>query len=135
LQGKHTKDSPLVPSGLLGPVTLQPATPPQVFAAEAVQSSLADDGRYNELFLALTALKDHITGKTALDTSQINIAFEAPTNSNHDYLVKCKDFSDQHIKVFLATPFYLLLALLLTVSVITGSYFTYLSSQARALLE
>jgi hypothetical protein len=71
LQGKHTKDSPLVPSGLLGPVTLQPARPPQVFAAEAVQSSLADDGRYNELFSALKALKDHITGTTALDASQI----------------------------------------------------------------
>ncbi|GAI42100.1 unnamed protein product, partial [marine sediment metagenome] len=37
----------------------------------SLSTSLADDGRYNELFSALTALKDHITGTTPLDASQI----------------------------------------------------------------
>ena len=80
LQGKHTKDSPLVPSGLLGPVTLQPSRLLQISGAEATQSSLADDGRCNELFSALTVLKDYIRGTTPLDASQIDITFEAPTD-------------------------------------------------------
>jgi len=46
LRGQHTKDSPLGPSGLLGPVTLQPAEPRQTSGTEAVEFSAVQDAKH-----------------------------------------------------------------------------------------